>query len=68
MKLLVRWFLIYMIINNLVQEINWMGKGEKVVFFKLNLFIVLKGKKIIKLNVCDIFVYIICYLNCLIGK
>lgn len=45
-----------------------MGKGEKVVFFKLNLFIVLKGKKIIKLNVCDIFVYIICCLNCLIGK
>lgn len=68
MKSSVRRLLTHMITNNLAQEINWMGKGEKVAFSKLNLLTVLKGKKTIKPNACDIFVHIICCLNCPTGK
>lgn len=50
MKSSVRRLLTHMITNNLAQEINWMGKGEKVAFSKLNLLTVLKGKKTIKKN------------------
>lgn len=43
MKSSVRRLLTHMITNNLAQEINWMGKGEKVAFSKLNLLTVLKA-------------------------
>lgn len=43
MKSSVRRLLTHTITNNLAQEINWMGKGEKVAFSKLNLLTVLKA-------------------------
>lgn len=55
MKSSVRRLLTHTITNNLAQEINWMGKGEKVAFSKLNLLTVLKGKKKSKNTECLLF-------------